>query len=270
MSTDSEQLNRQMWHAMLHGKFEHLQRYRTWFKILPSNPRCTICNAPFEGFGGRVVRTFWNRKPSGLNPRYCNACEHFGEMYPGGAEVLITMIFADVRGSTTIAENMNPSEFRTLLNRFYKASTNVLVDTNAWIDKLVGDEIIALFIPGFVGEDHAKVAIAAAQELLHAVGYGSKDGPWIPIGVGVHTDTVYVGVVGSEGVTDITALGDGMNTTARLVSNAAAGEILVSEATVKASGLDMSHYEARELTVKGRTEPVNVRVLGVEHREVVP
>jgi adenylate cyclase len=131
---DTEQLNQQMWNAMLHGEFETLQRYRTFFKILPSNPRCSICNAPFEGFGGRVVRTFMNRKPSGLNPRYCNACEHFAEQYPGGAEVEITMLFADVRGSTTIAENMNPSEFRTLLNRFYKASTNILVESNSWID----------------------------------------------------------------------------------------------------------------------------------------
>lgn len=265
---NTEETNRAMWHAMLHGDVEKLNRFRTLFKILPSNPRCPICNTPFKGVGGGIVRTVWHRRPSTLNPRYCNACEQFAETHPGGAEACITMLFADVRGSTTIAESISPSDFHRLLNKFYKAATRVMVESDAWIDKLVGDEVIALYIPGFAGKDHARVAIEAAQQLMRDVGYGTPNGPWLPIGIGIHTDTVYVGVVGSEGVTDITALGDGMNTTARLVSNAGAGEILVSEAAISAAGLDFSDREARELHVKGRTEPIHVRVLSTEQPEM--
>lgn len=250
----------QVWRDVLEGRFEPLLRNRHLFRLLPSEPRCRICNAPFSGVGGTVVRTFLNRRPSGLNPRFCNMCEQFAESFPGGAEVPVTMLFADVRGSTTIAEHMSPTEFRRLLNRFYGAVTDILVPADAWIDKLVGDEVIGLFIPGFVGPDHPRKAIEAGQQLLRVVGYESGSEPWIPIGVGIHTDTVYVGHVGTEGKSDITALGDGMNTTARLVSSAAAGEMLVSEAACLAANIPHENCEERELHLKGKAELVKVRV----------
>ena len=258
---DTEQVNKQMWHAMLHGDIAPLQRNRHLHMLLPSNPRCSICNAPFGGVGGSIMRTVFQKRPSNLNPRFCNTCEQFAEHFPGGAEAEITMLFADVRGSTTLAEQISPSEFHALLHRFYSAAMNVLIERNAWIDKLVGDEVIALFLPGFAGADHARVGIDAAQAMRKAVGYGTSKGPFLPIGIGVHTDTVYVGVVGSEGVSDITALGDGMNTTARLVSSAAAGEIVVSDAAFNAAKLDPAGTETRELTLKGKSEPFKVRVL---------
>ena len=190
-----------------------------------------------------------------------NHCEQFAEKHPGGAELEITMFFADVRGSTSLAENVSPTDFRALLNRFYSMATNILIHDNAWIDKLVGDEIIALYVPGFVGPEHARLCIKSAEALRKTIGYDTPNGPFLPIGIGVHTDTVYVGVVGSEGVTDITALGDGMNTTARLVSSAASGEIVISEAAYRASHLDLAGAEVRELHLKGKSEPFAVRVL---------
>ncbi len=93
-------------------------------------------------------------------------------------------------------------------------------------------------------------------------GYAVKDNPWLPVGVGICTGVAYVGVVGSSGgVTDITALGDAVNTTARLASSAAAGEILVSEAVCDAAGLGSAQFEERTLTLKGKQEPFRVRVL---------
>jgi adenylate cyclase len=258
---DKKPTAEEIWGEVLNGNIATLQRNRAIFGLLPSEPRCRFCNAPFAGFGSLVSRYIFHLQQSNLNPRMCTQCENFAQEFPGGVEIEITMLFTDIRGSTTMAENIRPAEFTRILNRFYSAAANTLIPTDAWIDKLVGDEVIALFIPGFVGPHHASIAIHAAQQLLKAVGYGKPEGAWIPIGVGVHTDTVFVGSVGSQGITDITAIGDGMNTTARLVSNAAAGEVIISEAARKAANFDLSSLEQRDLQLKGRSEPIRVRVI---------
>jgi adenylate cyclase len=108
------------------------------------------------------------------------------------------------------------------------------------------------------------MAVDGARALLHATGHDGPDGPWINVGIGVHTGTAYVGAVGSsDGVSDITVLGDAANTAARLSSEAAAGEILISEETCRAGNLHLDDYELRALKLKGRAEPVPVRVIRV-------
>ena len=91
---------------------------------------------------------------------------------------------------------MGPAAFRALLDRFYREATNVLVAHDAVLDKFVGDEVVALFLPVLNGHDHASDAIDAARELLRATGHGSAAGPWIPLGAGVHTGLAYVGSIG--------------------------------------------------------------------------
>jgi len=175
-----------------------------------------------------------------------------------------------VRGSTGVAETMSPLEFSALMNRFYGAATRVLIQTDAVIDKLVGDEVIGLYLP-FIKEGPARRAIEAAQELLVATGHADATGPWLPVGIGVHTGVAFVGIVGSaETVTDFTALGDAVNVTARLASNAAGGESLVSEAALTAAGISADGLERRRLELKGRHEPIGVRVLRATDRIEVP
>jgi adenylate cyclase len=145
------------------------------------------------------------------------------------------------------------------MGRFYNVATGVLVDRDAVIDKFVGDEVVALFIPALTGADHAGRAVSAARDLLRATGHHERGGPWAPLGVGVHSGPAYVGSVGDT-VTDFTALGDTVNVTARLASAAAAGEILVSAEAAALAGLDAS-LETRHLTLRGRTRPLDVRVL---------
>jgi adenylate cyclase len=173
------------------------------------------------------------------------------------------MLFVDVRGSTTLAEHMDTLEFSRLMNRFYEAAINVLVYADAFIDKLVGDEVTALFIPGFAGEQHARRAIEAGQKLLRVTGHGDVGGPWVPVGVGIHTGIAWVGsIVGASGeAADFTALGDNVNIAARLASNAAQGEVIASENTFAAAQLETEGLEKRELELKGKSEPVSVRVL---------
>jgi len=139
----------------------------------------------------------------------------------------------------------------------------VLIHSNAIIDKFVGDEAIGLYIPGFAGHDHARQAVNAARELLRVTGHTGGGSPWLPVGVGVHTGTAYVGLFGSEGgIGDFSALGDAMNVTARLASLAAEGEVLVSDSAYVAAALANS-TETRRLELKGRNEPVNVHVLKI-------
>jgi adenylate cyclase len=189
----------------------------------------------------------------------------FAKRYPGGTELEISMLFVDVRGSTGMAEGMSPASFGQLMNRFYKAATDVLIRTDAVIDKLVGDEVIGLYLPLFTGPNHARPAVLAAKELLVATGHAEAEGPWLPIGIGVHTGLAFVGTVGgAEGtVTDITALGDNVNVTARLASVAAPGEALISEAAYAAGGVDFGELVSRQLELKGKSAPIAARVLQV-------
>jgi adenylate cyclase len=105
--------------------------------------------------------------------------------------------------------------------------------------------------------------VRAGRELLGATGHGDPGGAWLPVGIGIHTGTAFVGGVGAQGVTDITALGDAVNTTARLASAAGPGEALASEATCAAAGLETGGMEQRQLMLRGRSETVSVRVLQV-------
>lgn len=255
----------EMWAKNLTEGNIRSRHYRHYFGRLPSNPRCVNCHRPFAGIGGTLLRLIQGVQKSDKNPRYCVDCHWVTSNFPGGAEIELTMLFVDVRGSTTMAENMNPLEFSSLMNRFYESTINVLVQADAFIDKLVGDEVTALFIPGFAGEQHARRAVAAGLGLLRVTGHGTEKGAWVPVGVGIHTGTAWVGSITGAGgeAADFTALGDNVNIAARLASAAGPGEVIISEAVIKAAEFDYGELEKRQLALKGKSEPVNVRVLKV-------
>jgi adenylate cyclase len=258
---------RDVWRHYLTGDeqvFEGTERvFRLVLGHLPSDPRCRICQAPFRGVGRAVARSLgFSPSPSQMNPTLCNRCERFVRKYEVGVEIELTLLFADVRGSTALAERLGAAEFHRLIDRFYRVAAQVLVDHDALVDKLVGDEAIGLFVPGIAGPEYARRAVLAAQQLLEAVGHASPEGPWVQLGAGVHTGHAYVGSVGSDHtVGGITVLGDAANTAARLASAAGPGEVLVSEATMTRAGLDLDGCEQRALDLKGVSAPVPVRVL---------
>ena len=246
----------------LHAPWYSSKRLRPFYLHLPAEPRCRICFYPFKGLGGKIMRRVFGITPSKLNPHLCNQCEQFLEAYPGGAEIDLTILFADVRGSTRLAEEMSPTEFSRLINRFYNVTAKVLFDSGAMVEKLIGDAVTAFYTPGFGGYDHARIAIDAARSILKATGHQLPSGAWIPVGIGIHSGKAYVGSVGSEsGVNDIVVLGDTANTGARLASLAKPGEILVSRDAASQAGLDVAGVETRHLQLKGRSEPVEAWVL---------
>jgi adenylate cyclase len=237
------------------------RRIRGVFKLIPQGPRCQLCAAPFHGVGAPVMRLI-GKGPADRNPKLCDGCFTFLLKHRGGAEVDCTMLFADIRGSTTIAEGMSSTEYRGLLDRFYTVASEVVFDHDGTIDKFVGDELVAIFFPLLTGDRHAICGVEAAQDLLRATGHADPGGPWVPIGAGLHTARTWFGAVGQGSHIELTMLGDAVNVAARLASRAAAGEILVTTDTAASAGLDPT-LERRSLELKGKslaTEVVSLTV----------
>ena len=213
------------------------------------------------GLAGILLRP-WGSHPSSFNSRFCSHCETFARSREAGAEVELTLLFADIRDSTRLAEEVGTSRFKDLIKRFYKVTSDVLIQHNAMVNHLMGDQVIGLFVPRFSGTDHARVAIQAAQDLLRVTGHEQPGGPWVPVGIGIHTGLAYVGMVGSsKGVNEIAVLGSAANLTARLSSHALTGEVLLSAETSKAANLDTTGLKSRLLELKGISNPVLVSVL---------
>ena len=209
--------------------------------MLPSPPRCKMCTSPFGLPFGPPLRVIGKGRWPG-NPRYCAGC--FRDLYRHreGAEVDCTLFFADVRGSTALAETMRPAEFRALLDRFYAVAAEVLV------------------IPALAGEEHATRGIDAGRALLRATG-NHADTPWIPIGIGINSGEAYVGAVGTAEHVEFTALGDVVNTAARLAAEANAGELLLPMETARKAGLAVTGLERRRLELRGKSAPTEVVVV---------
>jgi adenylate cyclase len=245
------------WFWFTTSAFDTDKRLRRLFRMLPHAPRCKFCHAPFQGVGGTMVRAVFGKQRSVMNPRFCNMCEVASRQFPGGAEVEMSMLFADIRGSTALSETMSPTEFSRLINRFYTQSTKVIIDQDGLVESLAGDAVAAFWGAGFAGPQYVRRTVNVAQNLLSVMARQE-----IPVGIGVHAGRAYFGALGTaDGLTDISAIGEEVNTAARLAAKAAAGEIMVSEQALKQAGIDGSDLESRSLELKGISEPVLVRVM---------
>lgn len=181
----------------------------------------------------------------------------------GGVNQKITVLFADIRGFTALSENANPEKVVSLLNRFFSTMTDVIFEHGGTLDKYIGDGLMAIFGAPTASEEDALNAVKAAVTMqkrlctlndeLRAEGYGQ-----ISMGIGLHTGEATIGYIGSDKRSEYTAIGDTVNLASRLESNAAGGEILMSDATAEASGNRVPVTAREPLTVKNRTQPVNV------------
>jgi adenylate cyclase len=249
------------WRKVLLEGHRPIRFGRRVFRLVPASPRCKFCASPFAGAGGALFKLIGHGR-SRKNPNMCAAC---CEGLPrGGAEIDIGVLFADVRGSTPLGERTSATAFAELLNRFYAATTTVLLRHDAVIDKLIGDELMAFFPPGLCGRDYRRHAVEAGLQILRAVGYGTPGGPWLAVGVGVNAGQAYVGNVGGEGITDFTALGDTVNVASRLQARAAAGELVVAEGVCEElSGL-LAGAHRETVEIRGRNEPLRALIASAD------
>jgi adenylate cyclase len=245
---------------VLRGDAPGMRTGRRFLRLLPSSPRCKLCASPFAAPIGPLMRLV-GKAPWPANPKYCSMCFRDLVRHRSGAEIECTLLFADVRESTALAEQLRPIDFRNTMDRFFEVATQVLVDHDAIVDKFVGDEVMAIFIPVLTGETHARHAVEAGRALLTATGNASSKA-WVPVGVGVNTGIAFVGAVGGGDKVELTAMGDTVNVAARLASAAAAGELLATVAAAEAAGVDLTGVEHRRLELKGKTESTDVVVLG--------
>jgi adenylate cyclase len=230
------------------------------FQHLPSNPRCPLCSAPYGLPFGPVVHLFGYGR-SKRYPQLCNPCFTQMQRQRGGAEVPITVLFADVRGSTGMAERSSAADFSQLLSRFYQQVTDAVREQDGIIDKFLGDGVMALFLPSFTEGQHAMRGLNAAHRILLEAE--------LPIGIGVNTGQAFTGFLGpSDEVAGFSAVGDAVNVAYRLGEAAGPGELIVGgnelgfaePPSIVASG----SWEERELQVKGRDEPVHAWSLRLE------
>ncbi|MEK6719296.1 MAG: adenylate/guanylate cyclase domain-containing protein [Chloroflexota bacterium] len=262
MTTHDEDRTEQ-WRRILTGADPALPHLRRWWKRLPSSPRCKVCAAPFHGPGALLTRAIMHGR-SGTNPLVCNLCFTGLRDEPGGAEIDLSILFADIRGSTALAERTSAAEFRRLLQRYYGIAGKAIEANGGIVDKYLGDGVMALFIPVIAGENHAMRAVQAGEELLSSVRGSDLAEAGVRVGAGVHTGTAFVGAIGSGDELDFSALGHPVNVAARLGSVAGPDELVVSRMTWEAAGRSSADasISVRTIEIAGRASPLEVVTIG--------
>jgi adenylate cyclase len=228
-----------------------LTRFHRVNRRVPASPRCKLCYAPFGGVG-RVLGI----RPSRKNSNFCRSCFESAPM--GGYETEVGVLFADARGFTAWATGEAPTEVAAALDRFYKGATASLMAHDAIIDKFVGDEVMAIFISDIpsLGARTCDQMLVAAQEMMMAAKKSFRE---LPIGVGLHCGTAWIGNVGADDMKDFTALGDVVNVAARLQGCAGPGQIAMSE-EVYARLASPPPATEQQFQVKGKDDALRARV----------
>lgn len=228
-----------------------LARFHRLNRHLPASPRCKLCYVPFGGLG-RLLGI----RPSRMNTNFCRSC--FEAAPVNGYETEVGVMFADARGFTAWAAHEAPTEVAAALNRFYKGATESLMAHDAIIDKFVGDEVMAIFISDIpsLGPKMCDHMLAAAEEMMAEAKKSFRE---LPIGVGLHYGTAWVGNVGAEGMKDFTALGDVVNVAARLQGCAGPGQIVMSDDVFERLTTPPP-AKAQQFQVKGKDEALLARI----------
>lgn len=178
-------------------------------------------------------------------------------------EVEVTVLFSDIRGFSTLAERLGAREVAAVVGKHLSAMAEVVAAHGGTIDKFQGDAVMAVFGAPEAQPDHAEralrcaIAMQARQVELNAEGWGVDGLPSLAVGIGVNTGPVIAGTVGGGGRLEYTVVGDAVNVASRLQSEAGAGEIVATDATVAAAP-DIRHEAVGSRKVKGRAEPVEV------------
>jgi adenylate cyclase len=186
-----------------------------------------------------------------------------GSIELGGVLQTVTVLFADIRGFTPLSEQMDAREVVLMLNEFFTAMTEAIQEAGGTLDKYIGDCVMALFGAPVSSPDDAERALRAAigmqrEALRLNEGRRSRGLCDLRIGVGLHTGPAVIGNIGSAQRMQYTAIGDTVNVAARVVSTAAPGQVLVSEA-VRAAVSNQTVFEPLgEVKLKGRTQMVNI------------
>ena len=185
------------------------------------------------------------------------------EIHLGGENQTVTILFSDIRGFTRMSEHMDPHAVVELLNEYFAEMTDLIFESGGTLDKYLGDGIMVLYGAPFLTADDALRATKAAIEMQRALAdlnrqWESRGQSPLSIGIGINTGPVTAGYIGSAKRMDYTVIGDAVNLASRLCSNAAGGQILVSESTYLHLNGSIPAQRLEPIRVKGKETPVEL------------
>lgn len=222
-------------------------------------PRCVICDTALTGPLGGFFRLAGIRRSS-HNPNVCSRCNtHVQE----GVLSEVTVLFSDLRSFTEMTQRLGAEQTFQVVNAFADVAGKALIRHDAYVDKYIGDAVMAFFNVPIRRSDHSARALAAALEILASLPALEQEfGVQLSAGVGIARGWVRVGRVGSLDREDYTIIGDVANLAARLVGLARPGEILMDEATRNDLGDHLPETPAESFQAKGFSEPVVAYSIG--------
>lgn len=190
---------------------------------------------------------------------------HIDDVKLGGKRAEVTVLFADIRGFTSISETLEPEEVSSILNQYFSAMTPIILNNGGMLDKFMGDALMAIFGAPVESPDHARKAVKCAVEMLEKVKVLQKkwlnEGrPYIEIGIGINTGVGFVGNIGSEDRLEYTVIGDTVNLANRLESfnKIYKTKLLISQSTYEKVKDDADVIRITSVQIKGKTEPVDI------------
>ena len=173
----------------------------------------------------------------------------------GGKRQEISILYADIRGFTPLAESIPPDRLVVFLNHFLQLGADAIQGHGGTVDKFMGDAIIGLFNAPAAQEDHAMLAVQASLELVAAFQNTSAFGNHVSVGVGINTGDVVVGNIGTPQLMNYTAIGDAMNLAQRLQEMAGPDQILIGPRTFELLGNRLIAVPLGLQPIRGRSEP---------------
>ena len=183
------------------------------------------------------------------------------ELVLGGENRHIAVLFVDIRGFTTMSESLQPEEVVEILNEYLSLTTKSIFDNGGTLDKFVGDATMAVFNAPFDLDDYIFRAVCTAWDMKAGADaisdkFEKRFGKSVAFGIGVNCGNAVVGNIGCDFRMDYTAIGDTVNTAARLESNAKRGQILISESVYEAVKERVEVTPIGEIPLKGKNKGV--------------
>jgi len=231
-----------------------ISHFRQLYRHLPANPRCRVCAVPFGGIG-RLLRILPSRK----NPNFCRSCI---DTSPEGVyDTEVGVLFVDIRGFTAWSASRPASVVAERVSHFYELASRVLMKDDALIE-FVGDQVMALYLPAFpsLRGRTADVMVRAAERLVAEAQLDEGPDP-LRFGIGINFGVASIGNVRKGAQKDFTAVGDVVNTAARLQAAAGPNEIVIAEAVFETLAAPPERAKHRHVDAKGKREPLPVYIL---------
>jgi class 3 adenylate cyclase len=229
-----------------------------WHQMRLPVPLRGVLSVPFRIFGIR---------PSRMNPNTCTVCELMFKKVMKARKITIdaTIMFADLRGYTSLSESVPPATISELLDTFYDECANVIWEHDGLLNKTIGDAVMAVFNFPIKQQDHARQAVLAARQIQKnwrtkretlAMELGISTGD-LGVGIGIHSGDLSFGEFGRTH-RDLTAIGTVVNTASRAQSAAKSDQVLVTQAVYERARSEMQDSTAQTFVLKGIELPMEL------------